>query len=84
TLRCFRLEDRACVAVEDTGEGIAPEEMARLFVPFQTRKPAGGGLGLAISEQIVKIHGGTIDVASEYGRGTTVRVCLPLSRREVR
>ncbi|MBC7107034.1 MAG: two-component sensor histidine kinase, partial [Firmicutes bacterium] len=45
TLRCFRLGDRACVAVEDTGEGIAPEDMARLFVPFQTRKPAGGGLG---------------------------------------
>lgn len=84
TLRCFRLEDRACVAVEDTGEGIAPEEMARLFVPFHSRKPAGAGLGLAISEQIVKIHGGTIDVASEYGRGTTVRVCLPLSGREVR
>lgn len=84
TVRCYRLDDRACVTVEDTGKGIAPEEMARIFVPFHTSKSVAGGLGLAISEQIVKIHGGTIDVASEYGRGTTVRVCLPLSRWEVR
>lgn len=62
----------------DTGRGMGPEVVARLFEPFFTSKPpgAGTGLGLAISKSIVQMHGGEIRVASEPGRGSTFTVWL--------
>jgi PAS domain S-box-containing protein len=65
------------VAFEDTGAGIAPQDLARVFTPFFTTKTTGTGLGLPIAERIVKSHGGTISLVSEPGRGTTVKVLLP-------
>jgi signal transduction histidine kinase len=66
------------LAVEDTGRGIAPEEMNRLFDPFFTTKGARGtGLGLAVSWGIVEGHGGSITVASAPGAGTCFTVHLP-------
>lgn len=65
------------VVFEDTGAGIAPEDLARVFTPFFTTKTSGTGLGLPIAARIVKSHGGTIALESEPGRGTTVRVLLP-------
>ena len=61
--------------VEDTGEGIAPEELTKLFVPFEqtlsgTKAKVGSGLGLAISQQFVRLMGGAITVTSELGRGS--------------
>jgi hypothetical protein len=66
------------VAVRDTGTGIAPADLPSLFTPFFSRKPHGVGLGLAVCREIVRAHGGRIEVVSEPGRGTTVSVRLPI------
>jgi signal transduction histidine kinase len=72
------------VAVTDTGSGIRAEDMARLFEPFFTTKEVGRGLGLglAIAYGIVGQHGGTIDVQSQLGVGSTFRVVLPRQEEE--
>jgi signal transduction histidine kinase len=71
------------IAVEDSGRGIAPEHLPRVFDPGFTTKGVGvgTGLGLAICHRIVTAHGGTIDVASRPGTGTTVTVRLPREPR---
>lgn len=67
------------LSVSDTGPGIAPELQKKIFDPFFTTKKEGGtGLGLAISRQIVAELGGTIEVESALGQGTTFRVVLPV------
>jgi signal transduction histidine kinase len=68
------------IAFADTGPGIAPEHRDRIFDPFFTTKPevSGTGLGLSVSLGIVQSHGGTIEVETEVGRGTTFTVSLPL------
>jgi two-component system, cell cycle sensor histidine kinase and response regulator CckA len=73
------------VSVEDTGSGIAPEAKLRIFEPFFTTKPigAGTGLGLSICHGIVHGLGGSIEVDSCVGKGTTFRVRLPASERAV-
>jgi signal transduction histidine kinase len=63
--------------VIDTGVGIAPETMTKLFQPFHTTKPDGSGLGLATTRKIVTAHGGTIEVQSEPGCGTKFTIALP-------
>jgi signal transduction histidine kinase len=75
-------DDEVWVEVEDTGRGIAPGHLNRVFDPFFTTKPVGKGtgLGLALSYGIVQKHHGRIEVESEVGRGTTFRVCLPVSQ----
>jgi signal transduction histidine kinase len=67
------------VEISDTGEGVAPEHMSKLFEPFYTTKPEGKGtgLGLPICRRIVEEHGGAINLSSTLGLGTTVRVTLP-------
>jgi signal transduction histidine kinase len=69
----------AVLTVSDSGSGIGPEHLGRVFDPFFTTKPPGQGtgLGLAICRGIVREHGGTIDVDSHLGAGTTFRVWLP-------
>jgi signal transduction histidine kinase len=69
--------------VTDTGVGIPPELMAKIFSLFTTTKEPGkgSGLGLAISQEIVQAHGGSIDITSCVGEGTTVRVFLPTDER---
>ncbi len=66
------------IQVEDHGSGIGAEVLKTLFEPFTTTKPGGSGLGLYISHDIVKRHGGRLAVCSEPGRGTTFTVDLPL------
>lgn len=69
------------VQFTDTGHGIRPEDRDRIFDPFFTTKAPGHGvgLGLAISQNIVQKHRGTIEVSSEVGRGTTFTIRLPLA-----
>ncbi len=64
------------ITFEDTGEGIAPEDLEKVFDPFYTNKNNGTGLGLPISYSIVKSHGGEIDIDSVKGKGTKVVVEL--------
>jgi signal transduction histidine kinase len=65
------------VSVRDTGPGISPKVLRNLFVPFFTTKSEGTGLGLAISQSIVQNAGGTIEVHSQPGAGTTFTIVLP-------
>ena len=67
------------VVFEDTGSGIAPENLPKIFQPLFSTKAQGIGFGLSIAQQIVEKHGGTIDVKSEKGRGTSFVVRLPLT-----
>lgn len=69
------------VRVSDTGSGIPRGLQTKLFDPFFTTKPRGTGLGLAICQTIMQEHGGTIEVASREGRGTTVLLGFPLEKR---
>ncbi len=66
------------VCIQDNGEGIPAENLARLFEPFFTTKPHGTGLGLVITRRILQEHGGTISVESELKKGTTFTLTLPL------
>jgi signal transduction histidine kinase len=69
---------RVVVEVRDTGAGVSPELIPRLFEPFVSNKETGLGLGLAISRRIAEDHGGTIQWVSSGGRGACFRVTLPL------
>jgi len=67
------------IVVQDSGYGVAPENLPLLFDPYFTTKVRGFGLGLSIVERIVKEHGGTISVASHQGKGTAFTIKLPAS-----
>ena len=68
----------------DTGKGIAPDEIGRVFDPYHTTKPKGSGLGLMIVQRIIEEHGGEIELASKPGTGTCFKIRLPRSERRVR
>jgi len=65
------------LAIIDSGSGIAPELMDRIFDPYFTTKPDGTGLGLPIALRIIQAHGGTLDISSAPGRGATATIHLP-------
>jgi signal transduction histidine kinase len=74
----------AVLRVDDCGRGIPPDDLPRVFDRFYRGRNAGlqadgSGLGLAVARQIIEQHGGTIDIASQLGIGTTVTVRLPRS-----
>ena len=80
SVRASRAGETVTIAVRDTGEGIPEEVRSRVFERF-VKGPGspGAGLGLAIAKDIVTAHGGSIDLTSEQGKGTEVRVTLPIA-----
>jgi signal transduction histidine kinase len=80
TIRTGHDESTVWVEIQDTGQGIKPENLPRIFDPFFSTKPVGKGtgLGLSIAYGIVKKHNGSIAVQSELGVGTRFKVTLPI------
>ncbi len=74
--------ERAVITIADSGRGMTEEQQQRVFERFFTTKPSGRGtgLGMSVSLEIVRAHGGHIAVSSELGRGTEVTVALPVSK----
>jgi signal transduction histidine kinase len=70
-------DDQLRISISDDGSGIGSESLRRLFEPFFTTKPHGTGLGLWLSQRIIRDHGGTIAAESEAGKGTTFIITLP-------
>ncbi|MBK5275783.1 MAG: histidine kinase, partial [Desulfuromonadales bacterium] len=66
------------ISITDTGVGIPPKNLRKLFQPLFTTKPKGIGLGLVVCKNLVEANGGRIEVESELGRGTTFTVLLPV------
>ncbi len=70
------------INVKDDAGGIPAEALDRIFEPFFTTRQRGTGLGLAIVKKIIDLHNGTVEVQSEVGVGTSVRLFLPYKKRE--
>ena len=70
-------QDAAVLEIHDSGEGIPPETIPQVFEPFFTTKTAGSGLGLAVVKQAIESQGGSVEIESEPGWGTSVRLRLP-------
>jgi len=69
------------IEISDTGAGIAPDNLPRIFDPFFSTKEGGSGLGLAITYRIIKEHKGEIEVESRPGEGTKFKIWLYTRRR---
>jgi signal transduction histidine kinase len=80
SLEADTVPGQLCLRLHDTGSGIEPQALERIFDPYFTTKAAGTGIGLTIAQQIVQAHGGHIDVTSTVGQGSTFTVWLPLTR----
>jgi PAS domain S-box-containing protein len=84
TLRSGSTPEAVWMAVSDTGPGIPPDQLNRIFEPFYTTKNKGTGLGLLIVQRIIRDHGGRIELESTVGKGTTFKLWLPLRDRRPR
>jgi signal transduction histidine kinase len=73
-----REQGQALVTVTDSGNGMSPEQMRQVFVPFFTTKPRGTGLGLPLAQRILNEHGAQLECASTIGQGTSFTIRLPL------
>jgi PAS domain S-box-containing protein len=77
------IKDKVEISVEDTGPGISPKDQEKLFTPFYTTKSKGTGLGLCVSRRIIEDHpGSTLRLDSVEGKGTVVKITLPLYKEE--
>lgn len=83
TISTWQQDDKVFISVKDTGCGISKEQMEKIFLPFYTTKPVGKGtgLGLSVSYNIVKSFGGTIEVESLIGKGSTFTIVLPVKEK---
>lgn len=84
TIRSGATPEAVWMTVTDTGAGIPPEKLNRIFEPFYTTKEKGTGLGLMIVQRIIRDHGGRIELESAVGKGTTFKLWLPLLDRRPR
>ena len=80
--------ERVTILVRDHGQGIPHEEIEKITQPFymvdksRARKAGGAGLGLALCQEIVTVHSGTMEIQSVLGQGTLITLTFPISRRE--
>jgi PAS domain S-box-containing protein len=79
--RAEALEEEAVIEVSDNGRGIGEEDLARIFNAFFTTRPGGTGLGLPAVRRIARAHGGSIEVKSSLGEGSTFSLHLPMKRQ---
>lgn len=79
--RTWSANDTVYMSVEDTGSGIPPDMLLKVFEPYFTTKVDGTGLGLTMAYKVVKEHGGDIRVQSEVGKGTCFTISLPVMRK---
>jgi two-component system, NtrC family, sensor histidine kinase HydH len=82
TIQAVQEPSAVFLSLIDTGMGMGPEVLSRLFRPFFSTKPGGTGLGLATSRRIIRAHGGSLSVESEVGRGTKFTIRLPVDSSE--
>jgi nitrogen fixation/metabolism regulation signal transduction histidine kinase len=73
-----RVLDHMVIEVSDNGPGIPNDILEKIFIPFYTTKPEGSGIGLSLCRQIIRNHGGQVNVKSETGKGTTFTVSFPV------
>jgi signal transduction histidine kinase len=78
TIQAGRETDCVWLSLIDTGQGMPPEVLSRIFKPFFSTKPGGTGLGLPTTRKIIRAHSGSLDVQSEVGRGTKFTIRLPI------
>jgi len=81
-VRTDNIEDQVQVTVEDSGPGLDPNGMERMFDPFYTTKASGMGMGLSICRSIITSHDGRLWATAKDGPGTTLHVVLPKYRGE--
>jgi signal transduction histidine kinase len=79
TLRVERHAETCMIAIADTGPGIPADQLETIFQLYYTTRPRGTGIGLAMAFRAAQLHGGTIEVTSEMGKGTEFRIVLPLA-----
>ena len=79
-----RAADAITVSVEDSGPGIDPQKLERIFTAFVTRKSQGMGLGLAICRMIIEQHGGTLTASSDGKSGAVFQFVLPIASAATR
>ncbi|MBR3524076.1 MAG: HAMP domain-containing histidine kinase [Bacilli bacterium] len=77
-LKCYTKDDKVIVDIKDDGMGIEDQIISKIKEPFYTTKLKGTGLGVSLSDEIIEAHNGTLTYKSEYGKGTSVKVVLPL------
>ncbi|GJQ64590.1 MAG: hypothetical protein SCALA702_36430 [Melioribacteraceae bacterium] len=81
SVSCDEEKNLVIISIKDSGEGIPPEQLKHIFDPFFTtkREKGGTGLGLSISYHIIQNHGGSMEIESKTGEGTTCKITLPVS-----
>jgi signal transduction histidine kinase/DNA-binding response OmpR family regulator len=76
-------QTKLCIHVKDTGVGIAPDDLPKVFDRFfqgqETSQAGGTGIGLALVKELTKLHGGNVEAESKLGEGSTFKVCLPIT-----
>jgi two-component system, NtrC family, nitrogen regulation sensor histidine kinase NtrY len=75
-LNAYNNDNQVIIAIEDNGDGIEPEALDNIFIPFYTTKKTGSGIGLSLSRQIIQQHGGQLNVTSQVGKGTVFTLLL--------
>jgi len=76
-ISAIKIKEQIAITVKDTGTGITPENLLKIFEPLFTTKVKGIGLGLPVSKKLVEANGGRIEVNSQVGLGSTFTVYLP-------